>query len=133
VVRQAIHFLVHYPEIADKVVLNPTLATLERPGVPLLIELIEELSRRPCANTGALLERWRERPDVEHLAKLAAQECLVDAAGAAKELAGAVQQLGDEAARARTDLLLRKVGLSEAERAELQGLLARKLPVDHGA
>ncbi len=132
-VRQAIHLLVHYPEIADKVVLHPALATLERPGVPLLIELIEELSRRPCANTGALLERWRERPDVEHLAKLAAQECLVDAAGAAKELAGAVQHLGDEATRLRTDLLLKKVGLTEAERAELQGLLARKVPVDHGA
>lgn len=132
-VRQAIHLLVHYPEIADKVVLNPALASLDRPGVALLIELIEELGRRPCANTGALLERWRDRPDVEHLAKLAAQECLVDAAGAAKELAGAVQQLGDEAMRARTDLLLKKIGLSDAEKAELQGLLARKLPVDHGA
>ncbi|MBM0107673.1 DNA primase [Steroidobacter sp. S1-65] len=131
-VRQAIHLLVHYPEIADKVVLNPALATLERPGVGLLIELIEELGRRPCANTGALLERWRDRPDVEHLAKLAAQECLVDAAGAAKELAGAVQQLGEEAARLRTDLLLKKAGLSEAEKVELQGLLGRKTPVDHG-
>lgn len=131
-VRQAIHLLVHYPEIADKVVLNPMLATLDRPGVSLLIELIEELGRRPCANTGALLERWRERPDVEHLAKLAAQPCLVDAAGAAKDLAGAVQQLGDEAARFRMDLLSKKVGLSDAEKAELLGLLARKLPVDHG-
>ncbi len=132
-VRQAISLLVHYPEIADKVVLNPALATLERPGIALLIELIEELGRRPCANTGALLERWRERPDVEHLAKLAAQECLVDAAGAAKELAGAVQQLGEEAARLRTDFLLKKAGLSDAEKAELQGLLARKAPVDVGA
>jgi DNA primase len=132
-VRQAIHLLVHYPEIADKVILNPALATLERPGVPLLIELIEELSRRPCANTGALLERWRDRPDVEHLAKLAAQECLVDAAGAARELADAVQKLGEEAARLRTDLLSKKSGLSEAEKAELQGLLARKIPVGYGA
>lgn len=132
-VRQAIHLLVHYPEIADKVILNPALATLERPGIALLIELIEELARRPCANTGALLERWRDRPDVEHLAKLAAQECLVNAAGAAMELAGAVQQLGDEAARLRTDLLLNKVGLTETEKAELQGLLGRKVPVDPGA
>ncbi|WP_116807209.1 DNA primase [Steroidobacter cummioxidans] len=132
-VRQAIHLLVHYPEIADKVILNPALATLERPGIALLIELIEELARRPCANTGALLERWRDRPDVEHLAKLAAQECLVNADGAAMELAGAVQQLGDEAARLRTDLLLNKVGLTETEKAELQGLLGRKVPVDPGA
>jgi hypothetical protein len=49
------------------------------------------------------------------------------------ELAGAVQQLGDEAARLRTDLLLNKAGLTEAEKAELQGLLGRKVPVDRGA
>jgi DNA primase len=100
----------------------------------LLIELIEELGRRPCANTGALLERWRDRPDVEHLAKLAAQECLVDAAGAATELAGAIQQLASEAMEARKELLLSRFGqLTDAEKAELQGLLARKPPVDHGA
>lgn len=131
-VRQAIHLLVHHPEIADKVVLNPALATLDRPGVPLLIELVEELGRRPCANTGALLERWRERPDLKHLRTLSLQECLVDSAGAARELAGALWHLGDEAARLRTDFLLKKVGLTEAEKAELQGLLARRTPVESG-
>jgi DNA primase len=131
-VRQAIHLLVHHPEIADKVTLNPALATLDRPGVPLLIELVEELGRRPCANTGALLERWRERPDLKHLRTLSLQECLVDSAGAARELAGALRHLGDEATRLRTDFLLRKVGLTEAEKAELQGLLARRTPVEPG-
>lgn len=133
-VRQAIFLLVHYPEIADKVVLNPALASLERPGIPLLIDLIEELGRRPCANHGALLERWRDRPDVEHLEKLARQECLVDAAGAATELAGALQHLTSEAMVAREKLLSSKAGqLTDAEKAELLGLLARKPPVDHGA
>jgi DNA primase len=132
-VRQAIHLLVHHPEIADKVVLNPALATLDRPGVPLLIELVEELGRRPCANTGVLLERWRERPDLKHLRTLSLQECLVDSAGAARELAGALRHLGDEAARLRTDFLLKKAGLTEAEKAELQGLLARRAPVEPDA
>ena len=132
-VRQAIHLLVHHPEIADKVALNPALRTLQRPGVALLIELVEELGRRPCANTGVLLERWRERPDLKHLRTLSLQECLVDSAGAARELAGALRHLGDEAARLRTDFLLKKVGLSEAEKAELQGLLARRAPVEPGA
>jgi len=134
-VRQAIHLLVHHPEIADKITLNPALNTLDRPGVPLLIELVEELSRRPCANTGVLLERWRERPDLKHLRTLSLQECLVDSAGAANELAGALRQLGDEAVRLRADFLLKKVAqveLTEAEKAELQGLLARRVPVDPG-
>jgi DNA primase len=131
-VRQAIHLLVHHPEIADKVTLNPALATLDRPGVPLLIELVEELGRRPCANTGVLLERWRERPDLKHLRTLSLQECLVDSDGAARELAGALWHLGDEATRLRTDFLLKKVGRTAAETAELQGLLARRTPVETG-
>ena len=129
-VRQAIHLLVHHPEIADNGMLNPALATLERPGVPLLIELVEELSRRPCANTGVLLERWRERPDLKHLRTLSLQECLVDSAGAARELTGALRHLGEEAVQLRTDFLLKKVGLTETEKAELQGLLARRAPVE---
>jgi DNA primase len=132
-VRQAIHLLVHHPEIADKVTMTPALATLDRPGVPLLIELVEELGRQPCANTGVLLERWRERPDLKHLRTLSLQECLVDSDGAARELAGALRHLGDEATRLRTDLLLKKVGLTDAEKAELQGLLARRAPVESGA
>jgi len=132
-VRQAIHLLVHHPQIADKVPSNPALKTLDRPGVALLVELLEELGREPCATTAVLLERWRDRPDLGSLWKLAKQDCLLDAAGAAKDLAGAVQQLAEEAARLRTDLLMRKVGLTEAEKAELQGLLARRAPVDSGA
>jgi hypothetical protein len=66
------------------------------------------------------------------LAKLAAQQCLPDAAGAAVELADAVARLGHEAAEARADFLLKKVGLSDVEKAELQGLLARGAPVDDG-
>ena len=82
---------------------------------------------RNCASTGALLERWRNRPDVEHLSKLAALECLVpDAAGAAKELNGALRQLAEDGAFVRREQLLKKharEGLNEAEKAELQALL----------
>jgi DNA primase DnaG DnaB-binding. len=77
-----------------------------------------------------LLERWRDRPDVEHLSKLAALECHIpDAAGAAKELAGAIRHLADEGAFVRREHLLSKharEGLSEAEKSELQDLLRRR-------
>jgi DNA primase len=126
-VRQSIHLLVHYPQIADKCPDSSAISALDRPGVPLLVELIENLREQPCASTGALLERWRNRPDVEHLSKLAALECLVpDASGAVKELTGALRHLAEEGAFVRREQLLSKhaqEGLSEAEKAELQALL----------
>lgn len=129
-VRQSIHLLVHYPQIADGAPDTEGIAGLDRPGIPLLLELLSSLKEQPCKTTGALLERWRDRPDVEHLSKLAALECHIpDAPGAAKELAGALKQLADEGAFVRREQLLSKharEGLSEAEKAELQALLLRK-------
>jgi DNA primase len=126
-VRQSIHLLVHYPQIADKSGDLSGISALNRPGIPLLVELIENLRVQPCVSTGALLERWRDRPDVESLSKLAALECLVpDATGAAKELNGALRQLAEEGAFVRREQLLSKhakQGLDEAEKAELQSLL----------
>jgi DNA primase len=126
-VRQAVHLLVHYPRIADKVRSVEALASLDKPGISLIVQLVEELQEQPCATTGALLERWRGRPDVEHLAKLATLECHIrDEAGAARELLGALEQLQEEAAVRRREELLSKhgrEGLSDAEKAELQALL----------
>jgi trehalose-6-phosphate synthase len=52
---------------------------------------VEELRDQPCEKTAVLLERWRGRPDVGHLEKLAAMELLIaDQAGAAQELRDAI-------------------------------------------
>jgi DNA primase len=129
IVRQSIFLLVHYPQIADKVGDPSVIAGIERPGIPLLVELLAELQQRPCHNTGALLERWRGRPNVEHLAKLATLECIPDATGAAKDLVAALARLVEEASLRRSRQLLSKresQGLTDAEKAELQGLLRMK-------
>lgn len=129
-VRQAVHLLVHFPQSAQSV--NPSrLNTVDRKGVPLLIELINSLQANPCPTTGALLERWRNKPDYDSLARLAALECLVpDTKGAARELSDAVRRLTEEdQPKRRTDELLNKAGrmpLTEAESLELQGLLSAK-------
>jgi DNA primase len=129
IVRQSIFLLVHYPQIADKAGDPSVIAGIDRPGIPLLVELLTELQRNPCQNTGALLERWRGRPNVEHLAKLAALECIPDAAGAAKDLVAAIARLVEDDALRRSRQLLSKresQGLTDAEKAELQGLLRMK-------
>ena len=131
VVRQAIRVLVHYPGAAGEVPPPDGLEHVDRPGIPLLIELLNDLQENPCVNTAGLLERWRGRPDFEPLAKLARTEYPVDAAGAARELAGALQQLFPEASGQRLDELVRKQsreGLTPAERLELQGFLTRTTP-----
>jgi DNA primase len=129
-VRQAIHVLVHFPQAAQAV--NPDgLTTVDRKGVPLLIELIDSLRANPCPTTGALLERWRDKPEYDSLAKLAKLECLVpDAKGAARELGDALRRLTEEdQPKRRTDELLSKASrmpLTEEESQELQGLLSSK-------
>jgi DNA primase len=107
-VRQAVQLLVHYPRIADKVRDVTALASLERPGISLIVQLVEELHDQPCDKTAVLLERWRGRPDVEHLEKLAAMELhIADEAGAAQELLGALERLlKEEESQRRYDELV---------------------------
>jgi DNA primase len=96
-VRQAIHRLVHFPAAAETAQIPNELDQVERPGVSLLLELLANLKNAPCSSTGALLERWREKPDYNALAKLAQAECIVvDTAQAAAELNGALTKLVDE-------------------------------------
>jgi DNA primase len=131
VVRQAIRTLVHYPQIAVNAASPEGLAGIDRPGIPLLMELLNDLQENPCSSTAALLERWRGRPDFEPLFKLAETEYPVDAAGAARELNDALAQLFPERLHQRYKELMDKrgrEGLTDAERTELQGFLTSSPP-----
>ena len=137
VVRQAIRILVHHPVAAASVRASADgLIDIDRPGIPLLVELLNDLQENPCPHTAALLERWRGRPDFEHLAKLARAEYPVDAKGAGQELADALEQLFPERLDRRLDELVRKKareGLTDAERAELQSFLTKAVAVESDA
>ncbi len=122
-VRQAVQLLVHYPRIADKVRDLSALASLDRPGISLIVQLVEELHDQPCDKTAVLLERWRGRPDVEHLEKLAMMELhIADEAGAAQELLGALERLlkEEESQRRYDELVSRhKPGSADGPETEL--------------
>lgn len=129
-VRQAVTLLVHYPAAAQGISTQQidAVAHIERPGIPLLTELLVRLKEDPPASTAAVLERWRDRPEHASLAKLAVAVCLApDAAGAAAELRSALNRLiTEESPARRLDELLAKArdsALDEAEKQELQGLL----------
>jgi len=129
-VRQAVSLLVHFPGAAAAVPVNDTLEQVDRPGIPLLVELLAQLREDPAPNTATLLERWRDRPDYGPLARLAVGECLVpDEAAAAAEIRSALDRLVADHALARLHALQEKAAgepLSAAEKVELQGLLRIK-------
>jgi DNA primase len=132
-VRQAVTLLVHYPKAARVIGAQQIedVAAIDRPGIPLLTELLAQLREDPPASTAAVLERWRERPEHASLSKLAMAGCLApDEAGAAAELESAVNRLiTEESPGHRLDELLakaRETELDEAEKQELQGLLAAR-------
>jgi hypothetical protein len=104
---------------------------VNKPGILVLKELLEQAAGAESPSTAMLLERWRDRPEYERLAELAMAEPLVaDAAAAAPELQMAVAKLIEEYGPGRrTDELLRKaeeMGLNSDEKAELSRLLASK-------
>ncbi|MGB5539449.1 MAG: DNA primase [Gammaproteobacteria bacterium] len=70
-VRDAISILLYQPALAQQVTELPFQEPLDVPGVALLRELLQLLQREPLASTGAILEHWRGRDEVRHLARLA--------------------------------------------------------------
>ncbi len=131
-VRQAVQQLLHFPEAATRIdaAQRAALAQIEVPGVDVLHRLLEELVARPAANTGQVLERFRDdAPLAERLARLAAAEMITpDAKAAGNEVATAVKKLIEAGWSARIDVLLEKsrsAGLDDDEKRELSALMAR--------
>ena len=125
-VRRAIALVVHFPGQASGVKVPPGLAELDRPGVELLVALMQDL--HPRTTTGALLERWREHEAWPHLQKLAATELVASEESAAGELRDCLDRLEEERVRRRHEELFeisRAGPLSPEQRAELKTLDAR--------
>jgi DNA primase len=128
---QAITLVLHHPAAAGAITDPDLLSNIEKPGVSVLKELLEQAATASSPTTGMLLERWRERPEHERLTELATQDPLVaDSAAAAKELKMAVEKLLQEYGPGRRmDELLKKaeeLGLNYDEKAELSSLLKSK-------
>jgi len=130
-VRQAISLLVHHPAAGARIPVAEALEGLDRPGVPLLLELLAQLREDPVSTTGALLERWRGRPEHAPLSRLAAGECLVsDAEAATAEIRSSLERLVADHALDRLHALEEKSRaepLTAEEKTELQGLLRSRV------
>jgi DNA primase len=147
---QAITLVLHHPAAASAIGDVHLLSSIDKPGVPVLKELLEQAAAAASGaavpggaapgvatpgvatpSTAMLLERWRGRVEYERLTELATLDPLVsDTAAAAKELKMAVQKLLQEYGPGRRmDELLKKaeeLGLNYDEKAELSSLLQAK-------
>ena len=124
-VRKVITWLLHYPRLAGGVTATDQLRTLELPGVPLLLELVETLARSPNLTTGAVLERFREHPSGGHLTKLALEEVPALDEGLEREFEDSIEKLRQRAEQQRFEALARKEReerLSDAEKREFARL-----------
>jgi DNA primase len=128
-VRQAVQNLLHFPVIAARLtpVERQALQAVDEPGVDVLRELLETLHENPAAHTGQLLERWRDQPLGERLARLASEpSILADETAAGDEMVTAVQKLVQGVLAAELDALIAKEqqgGLDASERVRLMELL----------
>ncbi len=128
--RRAITLLLHHPGAASDIDYDSELKSLEIRGISIFLELLEECKNAPTKSTAMALERWRGRPEMDALSRLAAQESLVSDNAAAQELRDTIaKMLEDSRPRLRTAQLLEKAAdgtISVEEKSELQNLLSRR-------
>lgn len=130
-VRKAITYLLHTPGIAKSWNENADntdiLKKLDLPGVDLLTEVLEMLRTSPDLSTSALIERWRETPSANHLAKLASEQPELDDNDALEvEFIAVMNTLKKQSVDLRFDDLQAKLdngSLNEAEMSEYNMLL----------
>ena len=131
-VRKAITLLLNQPSIAQQWFQSEAskqgeLTKLDLPGMDLLLEVLEILRINPDLSTSALIERWRETPSGNHLAKLASEQPELDDSTALEiEFIAVMNALKKQSADLRYDDLQAKLdhgSLDEAEMAEYKMLL----------
>jgi DNA primase len=68
--EQAIHILLNHPEFAIKTSFPQGLSALSDQHIPLIFELIKQITIQPEMTTGQLLEHWRESPSINTFTSL---------------------------------------------------------------
>ncbi|MDE2272259.1 MAG: DNA primase [Xanthomonadaceae bacterium] len=128
-VRSAIAMLLANPGLAQEVTLPHAFAELDKPGIGLLVELLDFLQERPGISTALLLEHFSEREEAAALHKLALTEFPGEPEALRVEFLDALRKLEAQTVQQRLDTLIRRqseAGLDAAEKDELRLLLARK-------
>ena len=126
-VRRLLQLLLDNPALADRVQETGALLSLEAPGLPLFLEVVEFFQAHPGAHAGLLVQQYEGRPEARWLARLMSKPLTVDEEAACEEFLDIIDRLH---ARSRDQRIRELIGLgerqSDAERAELAQLLQQK-------
>lgn len=127
-VRTIIRMLLHQPGLVSLADNTERLKSLDRIGVPLLVELLEFLTERPDVTTGEIIEHFRSSEEGRHLAKLAAWNPPLLSQGLEREFVDSMSKLErtvNEQRYRELSTKSREGPLSEAEKQEYRALLMR--------
>ncbi len=92
-VRQAITLLVNFPGIGAQAEIPAGLAQVRQKGTQLLVELLDLCRLHPGLSPGAVVERFRDRPEGRHLAELLVTPVLVSETAAVRELSDSLRRI----------------------------------------
>lgn len=125
--RKALALVVQYPSLAQSI--DPTFPAVNLPGHNFLLQLVEIVQKNPNITTGGLIEYWRGQKEGPFIAKLAQYEHSIPEKGLKNEFLGTLRQLVGLGFDTEIDRLMAKAahdGLSEGEKVELSGWIAKK-------
>jgi len=88
--------ILHFPELASASGPLPEFTHLSEPRVALFSELFEQARATPAANAAKLLERYRDRPERELIARLLSKNSGLSPQQAERELSGGIERLAKE-------------------------------------
>jgi len=128
-VRRAIVLLLNNFEFARDQNLPGGWKNLALPGIPLLKELLELLQSNPNISRGALVERWRNRPEGKHLEKLTGIQLPLPSDAQQQEFQDTLLYLSLQSSQLEWEALVSKAAkerLTDEERQRLSELSREK-------
>ena len=129
-VRSAIALLLAQPGMADHVEKPYRFLRLDKPGVPLLAELLDLARSRPDIHPATLVEHFTGRAEHPALQKLLLAAVVGEPEAQRTEFMEALARMDEQAVALRREALLTKMRsgpLSETEKTELRDLLAARV------
>lgn len=126
-VRRALQLLLEHPRLADRVEHMGQLAQVQRPGMSLLLEVVDYFQEHPDAHAGHLIQRYEGQQEGGWLQQLAVGGLALDEEAMAAEFDDIILRLRAPALLARIrELQARADQLGNAERAELIQLMQER-------